>query len=198
MAEPAADFFLEPIEAEGPGFRPAAKAGCEVTPLIDRVHALREMEVAVLSAERSVAFSGWLFIADAPLLSDSVRSAVGGSTWLDLLTFIAARPDGPAVVRLILSDFDPLMELNLHRLSWRAITALAEARSSLGAANTKNLQFFPSLHGALIRGHTLSLLGFDLKDMLDGLLKEYNDAPFSDAFFKFVQTPGHWSSIQAD
>jgi phospholipase D1/2 len=198
MAEPAADFFLEPIEADGPGFRPAAKAGCEVTPLIDRVHALREMEIAVLAAKRSVAFSGWLFISDAPLQSDSVRSATGGSTWLDLLTFIAARPDSPAVVRLILSDFDPLMEPNLHRLSWRAITALAGARSSLSAAKKKNLQFFPSLHGALIRGSTLSLLGFNLKDMLDDVLKEYNDAPFADAFFKFVQTPGHWSSIEAD
>ncbi|MEO8630488.1 MAG: hypothetical protein ABI612_20685, partial [Betaproteobacteria bacterium] len=124
-------FLLSAVDASDHSFRGGPEAGCEVTPLIDRVNALKAMELAILGATRSVHFTGWVFIPATPLQDDSVKAAVGGDTWLDLFAFVAGKT---ATVRLILSDFDPLLEPGLHRLAWRAIDGLALARSSLSAS----------------------------------------------------------------
>jgi phosphatidylserine/phosphatidylglycerophosphate/cardiolipin synthase-like enzyme len=198
MTQPPRGFFVESVTSEGSDFRAPARPGCEVIPLIDRVNALREMERAILAAKRTVALSGWIFITDTPLQDDHVRSSIGGSTWLELLTFVATRPDGPVTVRLVVSDFDPVFEVNLHRLCWRAIADLASARERLPTAHRDNLQFFPSQHGAVLRRRTLRLFGIDLHALLARIVKDYNKGPFLDALVRYVQTPGHWSSIHAD
>ncbi len=195
-----ADFFLDAIDKDGPEFRGAAQAGCEVIPLIDRVPAFQAMERAVLAAKRSVHLSGWLFIAETPLQDASVSAAIGGSTWLDLIAFICDRADAPVQVRVVVTDFDPLFDVELHRLSWRAIAALASARSKLSASNATNLQFFPSRHEAMLGAVMLKLAGLTsmLTDALARQLRAYNKAPFKSAVALYRRTPGHWSSIMLD
>ena len=195
MSEDRGGSLLEAIDASDPSFRGGPEPGCEVIPLIDRVNALKVMELAVLGAVQSVHFTGWVFIPATPLQNDKVKAAVGGETWLDLFAFVASKT---AKVRVILTDFDPLFEPGLHRLAWRAIEEFASARSGLSASRASSLQFFPSRHGAFVRGKTIAFFADLLSEKLKNVLADYNHAKFSAALFHYTEAPGHWSSIKPD
>jgi phosphatidylserine/phosphatidylglycerophosphate/cardiolipin synthase-like enzyme len=201
----ANDFFLDEIESDDFLFRGKGHPTCEVVPLIDRVAAFQEMEASILSATRTVHMTGWVFVPETPLQNSAVKSAIGGGTWLDLLSFVADREKNPVTVRLILSDFDPFFFTPSHRLCWKAVTQLAETAAKLSRTRATNLQCFPSRHEAVsgllaspLLAKLFSKKSPPLEEKINESLGAYNKLRFDTAFKLFARTPGHWSSIIAN
>ncbi|MDQ0316362.1 phospholipase D family protein [Amorphus orientalis] len=97
----------------GPAF-PTRPAGL-VEPLIEASAAFPMMERLVLEAEHTAHFAFRLFDPETRLQSDEAKSR-GFRTWGDLLVDAARRG---VRVRLLLTDFEPVVAHELHELAWQ-------------------------------------------------------------------------------
>jgi phosphatidylserine/phosphatidylglycerophosphate/cardiolipin synthase-like enzyme len=168
-AEPE-DFFLDGSEPDDAYDYDAAppRPGIDVKPLIDGVAAFAAMEEAIAAATSSVLLSFWVFNPDTPVQSGSVRRG-GAATWGDLLRRTAERG---VTVRVLLTDFDPLLQKDLHRYAWRTHEKLVGHAARLGAGKRGGLEVLVSMHPAITR----TGVGTRLTDALAALVKQANSA----------------------
>ncbi|WP_322890494.1 MULTISPECIES: phospholipase D family protein [unclassified Yoonia] len=113
----------------------------DLTVLITAQEAYPAFEQAVLEAKHSISGCFRIFDLSTALRSPEARKI--GKTWFDLLLHVLNRG---VAIRLIVSDFDPVAAVELHRLAWRTqrqITALREV-----ARPDAQLSFTVALHDA--------------------------------------------------
>ena len=162
------DFFLdgsEPHDAYDYD-APPPRSGIDVKPLVDGVAAFAAMEEAIAAATSSVLLSFWVFNPDTPVQSRSVLRG-GAATWGDLLRRTAERG---VAVRVLLTDFDPLLQKDLHRYAWRTHEKLVGHAARLGAGKRSGLEVLVSMHPAITR----TGVGARLTAALDALVKQAN------------------------
>src|SRR5262245_51064653 len=123
MADPIAFFLAEAQPADEVQFRAPRRDGVTVTPLVDGIETFQAMEQAIAGATASVHMAAWILNPEVPLQAPNevtaalkARNAKGTvKSWGELL----ARVAGLGVdVRILLSDFDPLLQPDLHQMTW--------------------------------------------------------------------------------
>ncbi len=145
---PARDLFLEPFEAASGAdprdHRTPARDGNTIEPLISAAQVYPALERALLGARTCAHLS--FRILDPNMRTVSEEALARGLTdWAALLVDAARRG---VHVRFLLSDFDPIMGADLHRLTWRSYLRLAEAAADLDDESWKRLEMIASLHEA--------------------------------------------------
>src|SRR5215213_4692437 len=184
MGEPKADDFMLPSadDSDDVKFRAPARKGNIVVPLIDGQGVFTAVEDAIAAATESVYCSLWSIYPTTPLLSPTVRSAKL-KTWQDLLITVAAK----AKIRIIVSDFEPVVDNSHHQRAWRAYNQLTAAAKK--ARLTKDqFQIIVSLHPASMSNFAITMLS---KSKLNGIIKQMN----RDAFKGLQDSPGIWSLV---
>lgn len=178
------DFFLDGSEPDDAYDydAPPPRPGIDVKPITDGVAAFAAMEEAIVAATSSVLLSFWVFNPDTPVQSRSVRQG-GVATWGDLLRRTAERG---VAVRVLLTDFDPLLQTDLHRYAWRTHEKLVGQAARLGAGQRSGLEVLVSMHPAFTRtGIQARLIA-----ALDSLVKQANKAGVAATL---AHRPGVWN-----
>ena len=191
------DYFLpEAAPTDDLRFRAAARAGSTVTPIVDGHDAFQQMEKAIAAATTSVHLSLWIFNPHTPLqaraaVNDILRRRRAQSkvnTWGELLAAVAGLG---AKVRVILADFDPVLQDRNHSNNWGAyftMRALAAARAK------SNLEVIVSMHDA----RTSFLSALYAADPLADLLTRINHGGTSSALQRVSTMPALWPYIKLD
>ncbi|MFY2823809.1 phospholipase D family protein [Ruegeria sp. MALMAid1280] len=205
--------------------RPPPRTGNKVTPLIDGTAMLKALEDALLKAETSIEMGYWQFdptmssltkfALDPILHSDIPGSDVVTERPLAML-LIDALARG-VEVRIILSDFDPLFEFELHFDAWdsyiRLLLTLADFVRRSSAIDPALFQMICARHPATLQPGALATLTKTKADadklekdlaetQLDEVLSTLNDLltsmSRSDVLDKFNGMPGLWDLIEFD
>lgn len=187
-AKPEA-FFLDGSEPDNAYDydAPPARLGITVVPLIDGVAAFTAMEEAIAGAQSSVLLSFWVFNPETPVQSRTVRQG-GAVTWGDLLRRTAERG---VTVRVLLTDFDPLLQKDLHRYAWRTHEKLVGHATRLGGGKRSGLEVLVSMHPAFARAG----VGTRLTAALYGMVKQANKAGVAATL---ANRPGVWNWLDYD
>lgn len=98
------------------------RSGCRVTPLIEAAEMYPLLERLILTAQESVWLAFRVLDPETRLRSPEARAA-GHDTWLDL---IVATVERGVEVRILLTDFEPVMADYLHAASWRSFRRLQQ------------------------------------------------------------------------
>lgn len=118
-----------------------------VEPLIGGTQVFPALERAIAQAGSEVLMAYWTFDPDMPLVSE-VRDS-GVETWAELLT---ARALDGVDVRILMTDFDPILGHRFHHTTFRNYLALAKARRALPAQARDRFQVVVSRHPARTGG----------------------------------------------
>jgi phospholipase D1/2 len=183
-------FFLPPVQGGALGFRPPPRQGVRVTPLIDGIDTFTAIEEAIAAATTSIHFAMWIFKGTVRVQSKNVQRQ-GPRTWADLLEHAAKRG---VQVRLILSDFDPILQTSNHAMAWKAYRLLFQKASSLGASQSK-LQVICSRHSAVVHVGAESLLRSPFKERINELNNELRIHGRNKAKLEFSVRPGLWRNV---
>jgi len=128
---------------------PPPRDGCRVTPLIEAADMYPTLEHLVLDAKKSIWLAFRIFDPDTRTRSDRAK-ARGLDNWAALIRDAAHRG---VEVRILLTDFEPVLADYLHAGSWctfRAVRALVE---DLGEERAGHLQLMVIQHeGEVGRG----------------------------------------------
>ncbi|MFC3229264.1 phosphatidylserine/phosphatidylglycerophosphate/cardiolipin synthase family protein [Marinibaculum pumilum] len=145
--------------------RLAADGG--VQPLIDSWEVFPALEQAIHQAEHEVLLAYWTFDQRLPLSSTDL--APGLETWEDLLLEKARQG---VAVRILLTDFDPVMAHPLHRGTVQSYRRLEALRRRLEPAAAERLQVVLSLHDTRVGRAAELLLQPVARGRLAGLCRE--------------------------
>lgn len=115
------------------------KTGMQV--LLTAAEAFPALERAVLDAQTEIWASFRIFDLDTRLRSAEARRI--GETWFDLIVHTLARG---VRVRMVITDFDPIVRPLVHALTWKSIRQFHAAREVAGPG--ADLDIVPSLHAA--------------------------------------------------
>ena len=165
---------------------PPPRLECKLEVLIDGVATFRAMERAIVSAKKSVYLSFWIFNPATPLLAPDVRRT-GASTWADLLRSVAARG---VQVRILLSDFDPIIRDALHASNWHAYHRLVAEAGRLGVSARNRMQTMVTRHPATVS----FLLGGELATRLATRVRTLNGKTGVD-IARLRTRPGLWTLL---
>ncbi len=113
----------------------------DLTVLITAEEAYPALERAVLQTRRNMTACFRIFDLTTRLRSSEAQKI--GSSWFDLLLDALRRG---VAIRLIVSDFDPVAAVDLHRLAWRTQRQIAALREVAGL--DAQLSFTVALHDA--------------------------------------------------
>ncbi len=102
-----------------------------IAPLIEAAEAFPAFEAATLAAKRRILFGMRLFESNLPLLTPEAR-AEGRETWADLL---AAKAAEGVDVRILLTDFEPIVAPSLHEGAWKSLEGFVKAADAVGAGD---------------------------------------------------------------
>lgn len=122
---PAESPFLEPGEGSDTPY--PVREGARVTPLVESAQMYPTLERAILKAENFVWMTFRVFDPDTRLRSDEAKAG-GHETWRDLLVATIERG---VEIRLLLTDFEPVMADYLHAASWSSFRAMEAALDAL-------------------------------------------------------------------
>lgn len=131
------DIFLTPLQAAFP-VRPSNR----VTPLILAAEMFPALERAVLAARRRV-FLAFRIFDPATRLRTPEALATGASDWAGLIRHAVVRG---VTVRLLLTDFEPIVAEDLHSGSWTTFLALREVAAGLPPAMRERLEMIIAQH----------------------------------------------------
>ncbi len=132
--------FLEAGDGSDAPF--PVREGCRVTPLIESAEMYPRLEREILKAKHSVWFAFRVLDPTTKLRSEEARAA-GHDTWLDL---IADALDRGVEIRILLTDFEPVLADYLHAGSWGSFTALQEKLADLPEARRSLFQMIVIQH----------------------------------------------------
>lgn len=113
----------------------------DLTVFITAEEAYPALERAFLQAQAEVSASFRLFDLNTGLRSPEARAI--GATWFDLFVHTL---DRGVSIRLVVSDFDPVAAVGLHRLAWRTQRQISAVREM--ARPGARLNFTVALHSA--------------------------------------------------
>jgi phosphatidylserine/phosphatidylglycerophosphate/cardiolipin synthase-like enzyme len=116
--------------------------GCKVTPLIEAADMFPALEKLVLGAERSVWLAFRIFDPDTKTRSDAAQ-ALGLTDWAALIAHIVGRG---VEVRLLLTDFEPVLADYLHAGSWHTYRRLRDILKQLAPDARDRLQLIVIQH----------------------------------------------------
>lgn len=131
-----------------------------VTPLLEASEAYPVLEEKIFASRQEVLLGFRLLDPATKLRSEQVRSA-GLDTWGDLIAAVSTRG---VDVRILLTDFEPTVATDLHKLTWAAVRGFRAANASEGGqgpAGSRPPQIVAALHEAKI-GRTLRWLFWPL------------------------------------
>ncbi|MQX37950.1 phospholipase D family protein [Roseospira navarrensis] len=139
-----------PADAVTPETRPGTS---RVRPLVEASETYRWLTEAVAGARETVHMAYWAVQPNLTLDGRRTKDAAAGRPlpgdeapdWADLLAQAARRG---VTVRLILSDFDPILVPGQHRDAWHSYRRFCEIRDGLPPACQENLQVICSRHQA--------------------------------------------------
>jgi phospholipase D1/2 len=139
-----------------------------------------EFERLFLAAQSEIVMAFRIFDPWTPLYSDEARAI--GETWFDLIAHTLARG---VKIDISISDFDPVIRVELHRLTWRCLRALFAAGEVSGRPELLSARsaMHPARVGLLPRlifwprtvmevAKTARRVNHKLKDKLDRFLFE--------------------------
>lgn len=184
------DFFLSSTDTgDDREFRADKRPGTTVRPIIDGVATFKAMERAIAGATATVHLSLWIFNPNTPLQARGdvnarlagrgVRHQVG--TWGELLATMA----GLGVqVRVLLNDFDAVLQNDNHANNWRACRRLNALDARWGKGN---LDTAVSMHDA-----RTSFGGAALEAKAKDLLPVLNHGGWAAARDRVAAMPGLW------
>ncbi len=109
--------------------------------LISASEAYPRLEDAVLAAEREVLL-GFRVLDPETRLRSATSSARGLATWADLIADAVARG---LVVRILLTDFEPVVANDLHQKTWKSVQGF-RARSPEASDGAGSLRLIAALH----------------------------------------------------
>lgn len=188
-----AKFFLKGMEpSNDTSFLAPPRKGMVIEPLVDGVTAFRSMEEAIDSAKKSVYLAFWIFNPNTPIQSRKVKKN-GKRHWADLLRSAANRG---VDVRVLLTDFDPLFQDNLHRYNWNAYRRLVHEANRLDVDKRDNLQTICSLHPATASIGIESRLEHQLKKHVTFLNQRLKDSGERATLRFFSNWPGLWRLVK--
>ncbi len=118
------------------------RKGCHVTPLVEAADMYPELERLLLNAGQSVWLSFRVFDPDTKLHSDEAK-ALGLSDWSALLAHTVRRG---VEVRILLSDFEPVLADYLHAGSWCTYWAIRKILAALDESERERLQLIVIQH----------------------------------------------------
>ncbi|PWG03195.1 phospholipase D family protein [Sphingosinicella humi] len=125
------------------------RQGCRVTPLVEAADMYPRLERLVLNATRSVWLSFRIFDPDTKLRSEEAK-ALGLADWSELLAHTVRRG---VEVRILLSDFEPVLADYLHAGSWCTYWAIRNILERLEEEERERLQLIIIQHeGEMGRG----------------------------------------------
>ncbi len=151
--------------------------------LLTAAEAFPALERAFLSAREEIWASFLVFDLTTELRSEEARKV--GRTWFDLMVHTLRR--GVAVT-MILSDFDPIIRSDFHRMSWRScrlFQAAAEVAGQ-GAKLTMKVALHSSETGLLPR----MAIWPGVMQRLRKFVRELNAIPVEKRRAKFRDMPG--------
>ena len=170
-----------------------ARGGCRVTPLIEAADMYPDLERQVLAATTEVWLAFRIFDPDTLTRSDEAK-ALGLADWTALLRHVIGRG---VTIRLLLTDFEPIMADELHSGSWATFRALRTMGAALPDAEQARLQIIVIQHegelGFGMRQLVRIAVGFHLR----GMLRKLADAGHDIADHMSVR-PGLWRHHRLD
>jgi phospholipase D1/2 len=119
----------------------AADAITDLEVLITAEEAYPALERAFLQAQTEISACFRVFDLRTRLRSAEARAI--GATWFDLVVHTL---DRGVAIRLVVSDFDPIAAVHLHRLAWQTLRQIAAVREM--AKPEARLDFTVALHAA--------------------------------------------------
>lgn len=180
-------------DGEDPPF--PVREGCRVTPLIESAEMYPLLEREMLAAERSIWFAFRIFDPTMKVRSDEAGAA-GLETWLDL---IEDRVRNGIQVRVLLSDFEPVMADGLHAGSWSSFHSLADRMSTLEDVPDERFQMAVVLHEGEVgwgwRQLLRPALHWRIRKLVTGLIGGDEDDAGGDAM---ASRPGLWRYLHWD
>ena len=142
----------------------AADAITDLKVLITAEEAYPALERAFLQAQTEISACFRVFDLRTRLRSAEARAI--GATWFDLFVHTL---DRGVSIRLLVSDFDPIAAVHLHRLAWQTLRQIAAVREM--AQPEARLDFTVALHeaksGLLPRVLFYPLVRMKLREMVD-------------------------------
>ena len=111
--------------------------------LVTAAEAYPRLEQAFLDAEGEIVAGFRIFDPQTKLRSDPARTL--GETWFDLLVSTLNRG---VVIDLTLSDFDPVVRMDLHLYAWQCLQRLKAAAAA--SRNPQNLRARVAMHPAQV------------------------------------------------
>ncbi|MDF1793502.1 MAG: phospholipase D-like domain-containing protein [Thalassobaculaceae bacterium] len=128
---------------------PTDPASESVTPLIEASEAYPVLEERIFSARHEVLLAFRLLDPSTKIRSGRLQAA-GLRTWGDLIATVAARGID---IRILLTDFEPTVATDLHKLTWAAVRGFRAARAVDGqprADAAAGPQIIAALHEAKV------------------------------------------------
>ncbi|WPZ33970.1 phospholipase D-like domain-containing protein [Thalassobaculum sp. OXR-137] len=128
---------------------PAEETSAEtVTPLIAASEAYPALEERIFDAKREVLLGFRIFDPTTRLRSQRVTDS-GLTTWADLIADVSSRG---VDVRILLTDFEPTVATDLHKLTWASVRGFHTARIDAGDDGDPRpgLQVIAALHEAKV------------------------------------------------
>jgi phosphatidylserine/phosphatidylglycerophosphate/cardiolipin synthase-like enzyme len=195
-------FFLPEADAgDETKFRAPQRPGVSVTPLIDGIATFKAMELAIASAKNSVHIAVWTMLGNLPLqspgpvtaaLKASGMTGVKVTQWDELFAAVA----GLGVeTRIIISDFDGILQSKLHRAAWEAYRDLRAAGKKVKDAD---LEVICSLHNAHLAPPTLKLEFGIMPWLLGRLIAQLNKLDKADGVSRINTMPRLWPFVNYD
>jgi phosphatidylserine/phosphatidylglycerophosphate/cardiolipin synthase-like enzyme len=136
------DFFLAGSEpADDVRFLAPIRGGVLLEPIVDGIEAFAAMERAIWGAKKTVDLAFWIFNPSTAVQARE-KAEWGVKTWRELLV---AKAKAGVLVRLLLTDFDPVLSPDNHRQNWFAYREMVLAAVRAGEKQ-KLLQTVCSLH----------------------------------------------------
>jgi phosphatidylserine/phosphatidylglycerophosphate/cardiolipin synthase-like enzyme len=132
--------FLAEAGGTDPPFPP--RPGCRVTPLIEAAEMYPRLEEAMLEATESVWLGFRVFDPGTRLRSEAARER-GFERWSELIEATVKRG---VEVRLLLTDFEPVLADNLHADSWNSFRQFRRLRENLAENEQARLQILVIQH----------------------------------------------------
>lgn len=164
------DFFLPAAETgDDLKFLTPSRQGNKIEPLIDGAAFFTAVEEAMAAAKESIYCAIWSMYPTTPLLSSKVKSSLKVKDWQGLMIKMAK--ENKVRVRIITSDFDPVLDNPHHQRAWKGFNGFVAQAVKAGLTKDQ-FQMFCSLHPAEFSpGFAEKLLKKQLKEVIDKLNK---------------------------
>jgi len=138
------DFFLATRDdADDVKFLAPHRVGNKIEPLVDGTAFFTAVEEAMASAKDFIYCAMWNIYPSTPLVSTKVKSSKL-KDWQGLFVAMAKKK---VKIRILTSDFDPILDNSHHQRAWKAYNQFVS--TAAGAKLTADyFQVFPSMHPA--------------------------------------------------